>query len=811
MTAEGPIVPDDHERRLIEAGRRQACGAAPDEGIGATADARRLFADALSSYTILDEGKRGGQGVVYRAVHQATGRTVALKVMYDRPFLGESDVARFDREVRILAQLHHPNIVTVIDRGEANGRHYFAMDYVEGQRLDVYLRHRRPTVRQALDLFTSLCDAVNAAHLRGIIHRDLKPANILVCAADEPHILDFGLAKFAVHDADADSAGEAMTVTGQFIGSLPWASPEQADGSPDRVDLRTDVYSLGVLLYQMLTDEFPYPVTGSARDVFERIVHAEPIPPATLRPEIDNDLETIVLKSLAKSPDRRYQTAGELARDIGHFLCGEPIEAKRDSTWYVFRKTLRRYRIAVGVVLGFGLLIAGSLVALSLLYRQARHERAVAMDARQAESAARDAAEVESNKAQQIRRFLEDMLASPDPLEGAGRDVTVVDVLDQAAARAGRSFPDQPEVEVSLRNTIGLTFLNLGRIESAEHQGLLARDLALRQLGPDHVETAAATYRLARVRHEQRQLPEAEDFYRESRAIFRQRLGEDHPQFLSASNDLARVLFERGQHDEAEVLFRDSIDRQCRVLGTDHPETLATMNNLAALLNSQGRYSESEALYVATIDGFRKSLGVDHPKVFILMNNLANVLKDQEKLEEASRFATDAAIGSRRILGTDHPATAAAMGTLAMICRRQGRLAEAEALNRELLALRRRLLGSDHPNTFDTMNNLAAALLAQGKLEEAEVMYREAYEGAVATPSATPLRRLIFRGNYGHCLSQLQRFEEAEMHLLATQESLSALVGPEHARTQRVNQFLIELYNGWDRPDQAARWRTELP
>jgi CHASE2 domain-containing sensor protein/predicted Ser/Thr protein kinase len=318
------------------------------------------LADSLPGYTLLREIHRGGQGVVFEAIQHSTRRKVAIKVLHEGPLAGRHDRARFTREIEILAQLKHANIVTIHDSGSASGHVYFVMDYIAGQSLDQWSNAAPRSVEDVLRLFHRICVAVNAAHQRGIVHRDLKPGNIRVDTDDQPHILDFGLAKVPAAPLMADEPA-AMTLTGQFMGSLPWASPEQAEAIPGRIDPRTDVYALGVILYQMLTGRFPYPVVGNLRDVLSNILQAEPTRPNTLgwqgRPGrgIDNEVETIVLKCLQKDRDRRYQNAGELARDIERYLAGEPIAARRDSVIYLLRNrtraTLRRHTTLAGLAI----------------------------------------------------------------------------------------------------------------------------------------------------------------------------------------------------------------------------------------------------------------------------------------------------------------------------------------------------------------------------------------------------------------------------------------------------------------------------
>ncbi len=335
------------------------------------ADAGDVPKDAFPGYEILREIHRGGQGVVFQAMQLTTKRKVAIKVMHGGATLGSTGKARFEREVHVLGQLNHPNIVNLHDSGiTPDGSFFYVMDYISGKPLDQIIREQRraqrkaeresiagtsrtksrhdfgPDIKSTLALFATICDAVNAAHLRGVIHRDIKPANVRIDANGEPIVVDFGLAKASVGvESDIDDTGP-MTMTGQFIGSLPWASPEQAEGASGGLDVRTDVYSLGVVLYQMLTGgKFPYQVVGTMREVLDNIVGVEPAKPSSIRKRIDDEVETIVLKALAKDRDRRYQSAGELGRDIKRYLEGEPIEAKRDSAMYVIGKQIKRHKI----------------------------------------------------------------------------------------------------------------------------------------------------------------------------------------------------------------------------------------------------------------------------------------------------------------------------------------------------------------------------------------------------------------------------------------------------------------------------------
>ncbi len=427
--------------------------------------------DALPGYEILRELHRGGQGVVYLAIQKTTKRRVALKVMHAGEFAGPKDRARFEREVEILGQLNHPNIVSIHDCGTSGGAYFYVMDYITGQPLDAHMKHADLSVDDTLGLFQKICGAVNAAHLKGVIHRDLKPGNILIDSDGEPYILDFGLAKIATGEVMDESHPRMMTVTGQFVGSLPWASPEQAEGIPGRIDTRSDVYSLGVVLYQMLTGgKFPYVVVGNMRDILDNILRAEPARPSTIRRQVDDEVETIVLKSLSKDRDRRYQTAGELARDVQHYLAGEPIEAKRDSGWYVIKKTLRRYKVATGVAAAFLILIVAFAITMSMLYRRAvdaEHDANLALSeaqtARAAEQTQRERAEAHFDAARDLAHtFIFDFHDEIEHLRGAmqARELILIKAqqyLEQVKGEAGddpaflRELADAHEKVADLR------------------------------------------------------------------------------------------------------------------------------------------------------------------------------------------------------------------------------------------------------------------------------------------------------------------------------------------------------------------------
>jgi WD40 repeat protein/predicted Ser/Thr protein kinase len=338
-------------------------------------------ADAIAGYKLLRELHRGGQGVVYQAVQEATKRKVALKVLLEGPFASPQSQRRFEREVELLGSLRHPYIVPVYDSGVCQGRFYYAMEYIRGERLTDHVQARRLSVSQTLRVFQHVCQAVDHAHQKGVIHRDLKPGNILVDEAGAPHVLDFGLAKAA--GPEAAEASLLVSQTGQVMGTPAYMSPEQAAGRPDQVDLRSDVYALGVVLYELLTGQLPHDTKTTRDNLLRSIREVDPRRPRTLRRDLDDEVETIILKAMSKDKGRRYATAGMLGDDIGHYLAGEAIEAKRDSALYVLRKSLRRYKVPAAIILGAIVVVTAGLVAALALWRQAAFHRDRAVGAEQ--------------------------------------------------------------------------------------------------------------------------------------------------------------------------------------------------------------------------------------------------------------------------------------------------------------------------------------------------------------------------------------------------------------------------------------------
>ncbi|MEW6249419.1 MAG: serine/threonine-protein kinase [Planctomycetota bacterium] len=802
--------------------------------------------DSFTGYKILRELHRGGQGVVYQAIQESTQRKVAIKVMREGPFAGPADRARFDREVHVLGQLNHPHIVAIHDTGSAAGHLYFVMDYIPGQPLDIYMAGGDHTMDETLRLFGKICEAVNAAHLRGVIHRDLKPSNIRIDPDGAPHILDFGLAKVAT-PLSGEGGAASMTLTGQFVGSLPWASPEQAEGTPAKIDVRTDVYALGVILYQMLTGRFPYEVIGPMRDVLNNILTAEPVRPSAIgwhdlpgrrrgRPtgRINDEIDTIVLKCLSKERERRYQTAGELARDIAHYLAGEPIEAKRDSAGYVLRKQLKRHRIPVAVAGAFTLVLTLGLVFSLVSWQTALYER---------------------DHATEVTRFMQQMLSGINPDVARGLDTALMRmVLDDAAKHIEQELREQPVMEASLRKIIGATYVAIGEYTLAEPHLVKALQIRDQQLGGEHEDTLTSMHDLAALRYEQGRFDEALDGLETTLERRREILGAEDPATLRTMTELGWFLVRAQRYDEAEALLSQALEAQRRLLGSEHPDTLDSMNDLGlffyyACLDyvryGHQEYLQSEQLLRQVLEVRRASLGDDHLRTLYAMNNLSLPLAAQGKLDEAASLLRHTLDTRQRLLGARHTLTLGTLGNLAELHRNWGKWAEAESLYRNALDGYRELLGDEHPDTLTCMNNLALVLQSLQEYEPAVELLKQTIEkrtrvlGAAHAYTlgsmfhlawtyylanmparAEPVLRQVLAGyeqtlggeepltllcmyKLALVLQALQRYNEAEEFFLRSIKGRKKVLGESHEYTLGTMAKLGWMYLEWGKPELA--------
>ncbi len=730
--------------------------------------------EQIGHYHILQRVGEGGMGEVFEAEQQQpVRRRVALKLIK----LGmdtKAVVARFESERQALALMNHINIARVYDAGATpDGRPYFAMEYVKGIPITDYCDRHRLTVKSRLGLFTQVCDGIQHAHQKGIIHRDIKPSNVLVTVEDEravPKIIDFGVAKAT----DLRLTERTVyTEMGQLIGTPEYMSPEQTDLTGLDIDTRTDVYSLGVLLYELMVGGKPFTskeLREAGFDAFRRKIREELPPrpstramgldeavttmaknrctnPPALTKQLSGDLDWIVMKALEKDRTRRYASASELAADINRHLSQEPVLACPPSMAYRLKKFVRRHKAgaAAAIIVALALVIGITGTTIGMV----RATRAEAL-------------------ASQVSTFLVGLFQISDPSESRGKTITAKEILDIGADRIRRELKDQPAVQARLMGTMGDVYLSLGLygqagplLENAlsSRRALLGDDhpdtlssmmslanLHLKQgrydeaeplflktleerrsvLGENHEDTLAAMMGLATLYRHQARYDEAEKLYIETLDARRLVLGEEHMSTLSTMMGLANLYLRRAQYDKAEPLYTKVIETKRRVMGADHPETLKCMNNLAGLYWSQDRYEEAESLYLETIEARRRVLGEDHPETLSAMANLGGVYKDQQRYDEAEELAITVYETEKRVLGEAHPRVLLSMNDLAYLYAERGRYYEAEELYLRALEGQRRALGDEHPDTINSLDNLAYMYVMQERYDEAEPLYVEA-------------------------------------------------------------------------------------
>jgi hypothetical protein len=830
------LGPDNND--AIDVTRDDVPGAWPGVATSVT-DVEEPVPSRIGRYRILRLLGEGGMGAVYEAEQDLPRRTVALKLIR-AGYASAEMLRRFENEAQALGRLHHPGIAQIYEAGRAGNQPYFAMELVHGETLLAYCEHHKLSTRQRLELMAKICDAVQHAHQRGLIHRDLKPANILVEESGQPRILDFGVARLT----DSDAHATRQTDIGQLIGTLAYMSPEQVLGDPGEIDTRSDVYALGVILYELLAGQKPYEIGRQLPEVVRTIREEEPTSLSSVNRTCRGDIETIVGKALEKDKTRRYASAAELAADLRHHLHDEPITARPPSTTYQLQKFARRNKaLVIGVAAVFVVLIAGVVASTW-----------EAVKARRAEANAKQ----QSAIAQAVNDFLQNDLlgqasaynqSKPDP------NITVRAVLDRAAEHIEGKFEKQPEVEAAIRDTIGQTYAALAVYPEAERQLEAAADLRRRVLGPEHPETLRSINTLVNLDYQDGKYAQGEALGNQTLEISRRVLGSENPDTMGLTEDLADVYngegkyaqaealhsqalqFRRrvfgpedtggtltvamdlavdyegeGKYAQAEALFSQTLEIQRRVLGPEHPPTLLSMGNLAESYAAEGKYAQAEALYSQTLEIMRRVLGPEHDYTLWSMTGLANVYQDEGKYAQAEALHSQTFETMRRVLGPEHPDTLEALSAFAFLYQREGKYALAEKYAEQALAGRRHALKAQHPDTMASEADLALAYLSQGKSAQSEPMAREALE-AEKKIQTDDWQRYRAESLLGASLAGEKKYAEAEPFLLEGYQGMLSrkdrISVPDRYHLDLAHRWLVQLYQAWGKPDKAAEWKNK--
>ncbi|MCW5775747.1 MAG: serine/threonine protein kinase [Phycisphaeraceae bacterium] len=799
--------------------------------------------ERIGTYRIVRLLGQGGMGAVYEAEQDRPHRRVALKLM--RPGLvSQRALRRFEHEAEVLGRLQHTGIAQIYEAGLHDGLPFFAMEFVDGLPLTAYANARGLSTRDRLRLFARVCDAIHHAHTKGVVHRDLKPANILVTEVGEPpeplpKVLDFGIARATDSDMTVTTR---QTDVGQIMGTLPYMSPEQVAGDCHDIDTRSDVFALGVLLYELLAGRLPYDLERHViAEAARMIQHDEPTRLSSVDSQLRGDIETIVGKALEKERDRRYQSAHDLGSDIRRYLADEPIAARPPSTWYQLRKFARRNRgLAGGVAAVFAVLLLG-LIGTTYGLTQAVQARAAAeanerLAIREAERAEMEAtrataaeaeAEQRADELEKVAAFQAAQLGGIDvalmgsrlrdgiigkrraALETRGADETAIEaalaelenvlvginftnialetldenIFERALNAIDEQFEDQPLVRARLLQTVADTLRELGLLDRATVPQTEALEIRRRVLGDEHPDTLESLHNMGTLLYERGKLTEAEVLWRELVQSARRVLGNEDPRTLTVIESMGVLRSAQGELPEAESYFREALEGRRRVLGDEHLDTVRSLGRLATLMSRRGEFGDAEAYNREVLASYRRLLGDRNRATLASIGSMAWVLRARGKLGEAEPYFREALEGCRAVLGNHHPSTLRAISDMGSLLQSRGRFAEAEPYFREALEGSRRVLGVDHPATLTHVSNMGVFLSAQAKHAMAEPYYREALEARRRVLGDDHPDTLTSIHNLAGLLQDQGRLAEAEPYVRQALEAHRRVWGDDHPNT----------------------------
>ena len=790
---DGDTLPDDVRQQLetdpavqarLDQLRREA--AAHDEFFGALRSALGsetridrtepggldVAPDIVPGYVIHSFIARGGQAAVYEAEQDATKRTVALKLLAPSLLSGDRQRARFTREVEIVSGIQHPNVVTVFDGGHLpGGRHWLAMEFIDGVDLRVAIERvvdqatsPRGRDRAIATLFRDIAGGVDAAHRRGVIHRDLKPGNILVDGANAPRILDFGLARPLTEDLDGE-----VTRAGVFLGTVAYAAPEQLTRDHDAVDVRTDVYALGIMLYESLAGVRPNADAKNLADAIAAATEDDVVPPHSRTGAVstNRDLGTIALRALAHDPDRRYQSAGRLRDDLDRFLNGEAIEARRDSTWYRVRTFVRRHRFPVAAATLIAALVVGSTIA--LLFQRERLR-------------------TQNTQYRSLAQSLVSILGSPRLRDESDPDsISIEGWLDSIGAVLNDAVLDDPSLEADMLTQIGLT--NLDRQRTSEARPMLERALLLviDEYGESHVDVAAAHHNIGRVAYFEGRADDALHHYTRAFELRSDLLGPRHLDTARTMSHLGAVLLQQFDDVErAEQFQRDALAIRLEQLDATHPDVSNSRNSLAVTVATRGAYAEAAKLLEDDVESLANRIGDNRLPTGRVLHNLARFRLSLGDHASARTALDDAISIKRQYWGDDtHPDLLRSMRLDAEIALMEGRIADARTRASSVLAAFETRFPNGHRSVASALLTNARVARAEGDIDRADDLIRRALDMPIA-PSDADAAIIEFAA----CAADRDDNDEVRRRLAPLETTPDTIVA---ARRQRERELLTAL------------------
>jgi eukaryotic-like serine/threonine-protein kinase len=784
-----------------------------------------LSASSLKSigpYRLVRKLGEGGMGQVWLAEQTAPiQRLVAIKLIR----AGASDnvlLERFESERQAVARMNHPAIAKIFDAGTTpDGTPYFVMEYVPGIPITLYCDQKRLSITERLGLFLKVCDGVQHAHQKAIIHRDLKPANILVNEIDgqpAPHIIDFGIAKAI---ADRDLQATMFTRAGHFIGTPVYMSPEQADPEVRDVDTRSDVYSLAVILYELLTGSLPFDPTQwrsdvmheslkrlreqdpplpsiqfekrttTQRDTATQTAHLRSTEPRDLVTQLRGDLDWITMKALERDRARRYGTPSEFAGDLQRFLNHEPVTARPASPVYRLQKYVRRHRLGVSVA------AAGLLLLIAFSVMQALQIRRITQE--------RDRTARERDRANRIADFMTRMFKVSDPGEARGNSITAREVLDKASKEIDSGLAKDPVVQAQMMHTMGEVYYNLGLYKQAESLLRRAMDIRSKVLGPESREALDSMSSLSEVLDAESQLPEAEKLAQQAYDAARKTLGPGDTITLLNGLALTALMLEQGRFPACEAVLHDL------AANVDHVPDPKLRSGIAARIQTnfaiayayQGKNADAEKSFRAVYELNLKQNGPEHPETLNALTNVASMYLEESKFAEAETTFKQVIDADQRILGPEHPRTLLIMGNLGLAYLGAKRYPEAEALYRQLLDRETRVVGPNNRQTLVFRGALGDALYHENKLPEAEHICRETLDTERRVLGPDQQDTLVTQNTLSLILEKEQHYADAEALMIDTLARRTKVLGAKAPGTAESEFNLAGIYALEGKRDEA--------